>query len=346
MTSKITPNTSIRFTNLSVLCAFLVVVMHVGCEFVAGSLGWWVSEILRFGIARVAVPYFFLASAFFLSNKFVEGCSIGVIWKGEVKKRIWTLLVPLLIWPIIGKVWAAPYIMIANYLSGRVIVNDVWLFDGRIWPGVGVLWFVRNLFILVILSPLILCFVRKFKKLWLILVFCLYWLLFTFLDPISPNGLMKFFVYGFSLEGLAYFSLGMYLGQNKLTIQVEPKEAYIALSVGMLLIGCIAIGKLTGMVILNFKHFFVPFLMFAFFFLMPVMHLPKLLTSSSFPIYVLHCLWILPLQCLLNQIPIVKECTLFRFLFTWGGAIVLSIYSAALLRKFSPKIALICFGGR
>ena len=211
---------------MSIVCAFLVVCMHLGGEFVRGSAGWWVSEFTRGGIARVAVPYFFLAAGFFFTGKFisVEVSDIFRIWKFEVIKRVKTLIVPLLLWPIIWMFWSAPFVMVANKLAERPLSHAIPFLNGVYWPGVGILWFVKFLFILILLSPILLLLVRKLRVVWLAIAFALYWGAYSFLDPVKATGPLGWCVYEFSLEGTAYFSAGMFLREFCIDGLILPKR--------------------------------------------------------------------------------------------------------------------------
>ena len=49
--SVIDSRLSAKFANMSFVCAFFVVCMHVGGELPVGGLGWWVSELTRGGVS-------------------------------------------------------------------------------------------------------------------------------------------------------------------------------------------------------------------------------------------------------------------------------------------------------
>ena len=180
--------------------------MHVGGEFDRGTVGWYVTEITRGGLSRMAVPYFFLASGFFLAGHVGE----QGWWKREARKRIGTLLIPLVIWCLIGTIWGAFWTACANYLAGRPLGYDIPFCNGEWVPGVGILWFVRNLFLLVLVSKAIAWMIERIGWVWIGVCFAIYWSVYTCLNPVKPDlAWQGFLVYGFSLEGLSYFSLGI-----------------------------------------------------------------------------------------------------------------------------------------
>lgn len=82
---------SSRFRNMSIMCAFLVVVIHCTSNFNVSNC--FVRMFIYDGVCRIAVPFFFFASGFFLAAHFGE----NYWWGKEIAKRIRTLFVPYLI---------------------------------------------------------------------------------------------------------------------------------------------------------------------------------------------------------------------------------------------------------
>ena len=67
---KLTDELSARFANMSFVCACLVVLLHVTAEPACGSALWWVQSVFGGeGVAKIAVPYFFFTSGFFLARR-------------------------------------------------------------------------------------------------------------------------------------------------------------------------------------------------------------------------------------------------------------------------------------
>lgn len=62
-----------KIRNMGILCAFLVVIIHVRPMFATGTIGWWVREIAEEGICQIAVPFFFIVSGFFLGKELKSG---------------------------------------------------------------------------------------------------------------------------------------------------------------------------------------------------------------------------------------------------------------------------------
>ena len=157
---KISPALSRRLSTLSFVAACLVVFIHsvLGGD-PADWLGLFEHEIKRY--TDLAVPIFFFLSGFFLAGHLGE----PGWWRREVGKRVGTLLVPYVAWSLIGAALAWGLDPLLWKLSGQGGTGWAWpkgyewlnLFGINVWaertPLVGVLWYVRSLFVLVLLSP-------------------------------------------------------------------------------------------------------------------------------------------------------------------------------------------------
>lgn len=59
---------SIRFANMSVVSALMVVAVHVLKRGqVIESAEWWFRRFVEGGVCRIAVPFFFLAAGYFVA---------------------------------------------------------------------------------------------------------------------------------------------------------------------------------------------------------------------------------------------------------------------------------------
>ena len=209
---RMTKENSLRIDFLKFVCAILVVAIHT--PFPKGEV-WSCSWILCHIFSKltcVAVPFFFLCSGYFLAKHLDTQQN----WWRAVRKRVRTLVVPFLIWTWI---FAAYLILIrcaTDLLLGRPLgstafdfINWLSLFgiDWRNYTLLGPLWYVRDLFFLVLTAPIISYFIKKMGIAWVALCFCgaiLYWL-------IPGEAARHFFYYDYSLSGLFYFSCGIYL---------------------------------------------------------------------------------------------------------------------------------------
>ncbi|MFK8004942.1 MAG: acyltransferase family protein [Saprospiraceae bacterium] len=157
----------------------------------------FIQEFISQGITRIAVPIFFTISGylFFLGLK---GSSSE--FEKKMKKRVKTLLFPYLLWSILGillylVLQSLP--VIQNYFTRKLIseysvkelLNTIFLN-----PIPYQFWFIRDLIILTILSP-ILFWLLRFSKVGLLLFLLGLWF-YNFDLIIIANEALLFFVIG------------------------------------------------------------------------------------------------------------------------------------------------------
>ena len=185
--------TSMRITALRFLLIVLVVFIHNNFraeEILKGSLehgytpfayenglfGRWVQIFISDGIARCAVPLFFMFASFL---QFMKSDSYGIL----LKKKAKSLVVPYFLWPLLNIGIYVGFKLLIQAVFPAMIERKNWfpmsgwglkgwlhaffgyenMAEGRTFGGyVGQLWFVRDLFILIVFSPLLRLAVRKF----------------------------------------------------------------------------------------------------------------------------------------------------------------------------------------
>jgi surface polysaccharide O-acyltransferase-like enzyme len=192
----------------------MVVLLHstVGVEEYTSSTSKFgaLQRYISFGLCQIAVPFFFIISGYLFFFRTYK--------KHEVKKNIYkrrkTLLIPYLGWCFI---W-----FIIVYLVQSVPALNSYFekplssmgFEGLImqllyYPLNYPFWFLRELLLIVLLTPLIFLFNKNNSIIFLIVVFLLN--LFSssliYISSIDINI--------FSLRPLFYFSLGAFIGINK-----------------------------------------------------------------------------------------------------------------------------------
>lgn len=107
-------------------------------------------EFLTGGLARSAVPYFAMISGFFLFSQFSEHRSYGKL----LRSRFFTLLLPYIL--------AATIIFLSVALGKLLNGNTSFLNIKEVFYGIfitplsGQFWFLRDLCVLVVISPLLL----------------------------------------------------------------------------------------------------------------------------------------------------------------------------------------------
>lgn len=341
--------------------AVLVVVCHcgflggLGVDFqsmpVLSGIQLFFSETLP----HVAVPLFLLFSGYLF---FKEGQFSKELYARNLKSRLRSLFVPYIIWSTLcfaiaacsGAVSPTP----AHYMQG--------LWDTALWkegtafsrtlPGFPVnmpLWFVRDLMILVLVSPAIWYFL-KWTRGWGLLLMAAWWF----------PGHDKFF--GFGADSLFYFSLGAFFAMRGTdfvsTARKVAVPGYIAAAV-MTAVDFVFMYlgyRKTGTMEFNWIIFniFVPCLMVAVLNMASALvekgRAGKLiaLSCASFFLYACHILWMEPLRDLLFRLLAPgSEAAVTAFYF---GFILLHTATVTalffLMRRLFPKVTAVLTGGR
>lgn len=177
------------------LCAVMVVFRHslnLTAFFGEESQAPWLSFTLEHGVSKlteIAVPYFFAVSGYFFLGRdyYAKGAYVAML-----KKKARTLVVPFLLWNVIG--------LVPLMLTHKFIVEDEpWRYALQLlhsdWNGV--LWYVRDLITLMVLVPLY-GWIFRLDRWWLYAVVGLW--LFSRWIPVDCSWM--------SSEGLLFFFLG------------------------------------------------------------------------------------------------------------------------------------------
>lgn len=184
----------------------------------------FIQNLVTNGIARVAVPIFFLISGYLFFFRY-DFTVVGILDK--YRKRFKTLVIPYLFWSLFGlflffALQNIPYA--ENFFrnepvkdfSGAKLVDTIFLN-----PIPYQLWFIKSLVALVLLSPLIYVLTRYLKGWWVLGAGLLWY--FNFPYPA---------VLGFEFGlGVVFFSLGTFLALSNINYlqYYWPKAAIVAL---------------------------------------------------------------------------------------------------------------------
>lgn len=251
-----------------------------------------VSSCISLCLGEIGVPLFFTISGylFFLNYSKYD-------YYRKIKTRTKSLLVPYLIWntfficvyfiiqqiPTLSPFFSGNNKRIIDY-SFIDLIRAYWdcgnWNEGNGTPILQTYWYVRNLFILCLFSPVIYYIVKKTNYICVSIIIVL-WILKT--DS------------AFTLSSLSFFGLGAYLSQNidKLWISVKKNLYPLAYSYIIILIIDILL-KTNGFYPYGYYvHrigilIVIPFLFSLSSKLFYKIPIPKLLTKSSFFIYSLH----------------------------------------------------------
>ena len=195
------PYLSVKIRNLSFFSILLVVLLHSQMISISSGYALWIQYFVTGELTRIAVPIFFAISGYLFFQNFSS--PIKDFFENKIKKRVHTVLVPYLLWSILGLLslhLMQTILPDSSFFSKKIIseynFHEV-LYAIFINPvGTYQLWFLRDLFIIVIFSPII-YFVIKYIKTFFVLSLFLLWI-FS----------IQYFV---QIESVFFFSLGAYI---------------------------------------------------------------------------------------------------------------------------------------
>lgn len=351
---SISKETSRRMAVMSFVCACLIVLIHCTPSPDKSTWQWWVANLLGAdGLCRIAVPWFFVASGFFLAGRYGEPSW----YPNAVKKRIRTLLVPFVAWAMIGLLfnWLMWYgIQKAGYVCGFQNPMANGILHGLVGAlgfdpfkmNIGPIWYLRMLFLLVLASPLICWSVLRLRWAVPLLLFVGYGIY----DSVVH--LSDFWEYVISLRGIAYFSLGVALrfGICSRILGVARRMQFLTFMLAAVSLLVNVFARYCGAIVLgNLSDFLmVPLMMYLTWRCLVSARLPAWCTKNSFAVYVVHETFII------SSIAFIAACGLRSNMDTSIAisalrmtiAVVLSIAIAQLLKRFVPVAANALFGGR
>lgn len=183
------------FRCASFISIILVLLIHYGDlttpEITHGSVNYFIQDFIQNGIARAAVPTFAFISGYLFSYK-----SVG--YGTLIEKRFRTLFIPYVISSIFALVC---YIVLhrAENHSALWVIKTIF-----ITPMNGQLWFIRDLLVIAIISPVIFL-LSKYTKLYLLILSFVFILWALELQPFPIIGwylinldVLLFFLAGFA----------------------------------------------------------------------------------------------------------------------------------------------------
>lgn len=164
---------------LSFFSMILVVILH--SHLLNYATGWdrLIQLFLTREITRIAVPLFFAISGFLFFINYHKPNRL--FFARKIKSRIKSILIPYILWSILGisSLYFMQIIPQTRFFFTKELIenyNLIQLIKATLITPVGTyqLWFLRDLFLLILLSPLICWFIQKIRLL-IILFSCWCW---------------------------------------------------------------------------------------------------------------------------------------------------------------------------
>ena len=340
-----------KIANVGFICACLVVLIHVP----ALENGFWLNDFvfkwIKTGMCGVAVPTFFIISGFLLGRHVYE----ENWYRDAIRKRVKSLVVPffalnMLWYPVKYSIHKVGVMYFgadgSNHVMDFTVQNFLYFAGFCPWGGNAVvgLWYVRVLFYLVLVSPVLVWFIRKGVGVASVFLLSLLGLMCLQASAGNCYGACTF---TFNLKWPLFFSIGiacaMYAPKNL------PKFVTIAsipLAVFMLIIfkqEPFSDASLSSL----FEFVATLLISLALWGNVSTKKWSVHLTGNSFPIFVLHSmiLYLLPIPM---KAAGVWDKVLIKvgFLPIWGLTIILAIVISEFLKKYLPRFSMVLFGGR
>ena len=225
----ISADLSRKLSTVSFFAACFVVINHT-CIYsgLHSQTTIWISTFLSKNMSLFAVSLFFAISGYLVAKKTDCGQTDG--WYSTIlKKRMRSLGIPYLIWCTVYSLTYLPFTLLGNHMAGRDLLHNTYLREpvlsianfGRLYgldlwglPAAGTMWYVRNLLLLFLVLPLIFPVIRRRVAglAYLFVLFILY-----LVQDLLPDSIWQVLESGFSIRGLFFFPLGIYLALNPIS---------------------------------------------------------------------------------------------------------------------------------
>ena len=338
--------TSSKIAGFGWVCAFLVIMLHVPqpVPVDASTPAWWLFHLTAGTLGRLGVPFYFVASGFFLARHFGEPSW----WGRETVKRVRSLFVPFVLWLSLWNAMEGMFAVWANLRSGAaatagfpsgaalLVRLGLYPFD---YPSDVPLWFVRSLFLYVAASGVLLPMLKKMGLVLPAAVLVLSTALrFTGGDSATGRFLARFV----SLHGLFYFLIGASISLGILRMPV--RKALLAFFGGGGVVGLFASQFLAARNVAGWgalHELSLPFALLAAWCAFPPVSWSRALTSLTFPVYVLHVFAIRALDIVMYG-----DLSCAGLVLKYGVTSVASLGMAAAFKMVAPRVHSFAFGGR
>lgn len=299
---------------------------------------------LLYLVSQSCVPCYFIISGYLFFYNINE---FGISdYKKKIKTRINSLLVPYIIWNIIAIVPFCIYHsngQINELLNNKEYISLLRIFwdnGSGFFPLNYPLWYLRDLIVIILCSPIVYFCVKMIK------VYFLLFLILTYLTGIYNGGP------GFSITTILFFSIGAYMGIYKFDFISIIKKMFIPLSIVWIGLFCVYLIDLSNYAFIkNLFHIIWAFYFFSLFSLIKngyTLKLLKSLSQSSFFAYATHALLIAG-YCggIIAKIFANSNYSIFMKAI-WGPILTLLVCHIIylLMKRFVPKILNILIGNR
>lgn len=297
-------------------------------------------------VLAVRIPLYFFISGYLFFNRADHFTKSDYVKK--IKRRIDTLVIPYISWITITiAILALQQYFFGDFSSGQQTPIKEWgLYEvyNAFWAGpISIpLWFVRDLFVIMVLSPCLYFLIKRFKLI-PVLIFTILWIVIGNTD-----------IPGISLCGLAFFGFGAYFSITKRNfVQTFAPYSWKIYAIFAILALLLVLLKGTD-IEPYFKRLITPVgsicvvLICSHLLYKKVCRASDTLANASFFIYVYHSLPTAVLAKLVVRfVPMHSSFSLIcMHLVCTTIIVVVGLLSYLFIRKYSPLLLKLLSGGR
>lgn len=299
-------------------------------------------QIFAYGLSAIAVPLFFFISGFTFFRNYQPR-----LYPSKLKTRFHSLVVPYLIWNTIALIIAIiyTYTPLSQVIAGREIftpsvanvLSGIFLYKYNY-----TFWFLYNLIIFVVLSPV---FDLLLRRKWLSLLSSAVFLIL----PLFASSFL-----GIDFSFIVFYFLGCFFGRYHLDLFARKSRRQTSLFAGIIFIGLLLIQflkvfQVITLPILASQIILVLLVLSLWFF--ADLFVPKLkprpIYSEVFPVYILHPFLIAAITKLIYlAAPEVSCMVLVNEIASSILAIVISLVIARFWHQKLPRSYHLLFGSR
>lgn len=321
-----------------------IVCIHVQNAPKLMTFDWYYVKFWAEAVGRIGVPLFFFISGlmFFCNIESYKSIPyfIKYSWKGKMKRRLRSLLVPYIIWNLIAFLFF--YIKKDVDFTFSNLMHSLWDFkkDGFwFFPINGVFWFIRDLFIVSICSPLIYLFISHIGKTRLGGVICTLIILFMIINTQYSGGSL--------IETFILFSVGGIIGLYRLNVidsMIKWRSIALLTFIALSIFHIITLDSMYSYVLEHLLVFIGAIAFVGIFYKTPIKAVGINLLSLSMFIFASHAILRFIAFFILNKIniDIMWLDYSLRFIFTVGFCIITYVLGS----KICPKLLHLSIGGR
>lgn len=296
-------------------------------------------------LGDLCVPIFFIISGYLFYFK--KSFTLRIYYK-KIKRRVKSLLVPYLIWNISFMLYVlAIYHMRPEAMNSmrsycenfdfRTFLSSFWDFEGG--PILGPFWFVRDLFVMALLSYPLYHIIRKVGSYFVVLLFLMW---------ISGFGLD---LPGVGIRSLFFFSFGAYMSlcvrASSIVLTSKFFGLFLLIWIILVVMDITVINESMFHRFLLFEGMLTVFLLVIWCMQKSILPVSSLLSKSSFFIFAFHMFIInLPNKYWCTLVPInCLTCSLAQWVIPLVVCLFCTIIYYALI-KVAPNLTGIIMGGR